>query len=283
MTKLGLIPFLLMATATTLVVVGDAAGRMLSDAGFSQFYVAWTRFLVATLILLPFSGLKKSELKHLLDWRIIIRSGLIAGAICCILSALKTEPMANAFGGFFISPIVSYILSALILREHITGPRTLLLAISFIGVLIVVRPGFEMSVGMAFALGAGLFHGTYLMTTKLLVADYRPRFLLISQLIVGTVILLPFSTFTPPAITYVTGGFILLSALASAFGNLTLVLANRRIPASVVAPLVYLQLLAAAVVGFVAFKEIPDTQTFVGLTIILASGLSSLWFAGRGR
>lgn len=283
MSKHYFLPFLLMASATFLVVVGDAAGRVLSDQGFSQFYVAWTRFVVASVILIPFSGLKRAELRYLLDWRIILRSALIAAAICCILTAIKTEPMANAFGGFFISPIVSYALSALILREQISWPRTALLAISFVGVLVVVRPGFEMSVGMVFALMAGLFHGTYLMTTKWLITDYRPRFLLISQLLVGSVLLLPFSSFTPPAITMVTGGFILLSAMASAFGNLTMVLANRIIPASVVAPLVYLQLLAAALVGFVAFREVPDAQTFVGLAIILTSGLSSLWFAGRGR
>ena len=283
MTKLNILPFWLMAAATFLVVVGDAAGRMLSDVGYSPFYVAWTRFVVASVILLPFSGLKRSELPYLLDWRVILRAALIAAAICSILSAIKTEPMANAFGGFFISPIVSYGLSALILREKISWPRSILLGISFIGVLIVVRPGFGMTVGMGFALAAGLFHGTYLMTTKWLIADYRPRFLLISQLLVGSVILLPFSTFTPPPITWSAGGFILLSAMASAFGNLTMVLANRIIPASVVAPLIYLQLLAAAVVGFVAFSEVPDVTTFAGLAIILTSGLSSLWFAGRGR
>ncbi len=275
--------FLLMFLSTFLVIVGDTGSKLLSDDGFSQLWVAWTRFAIASIILLPFSGLKIAELRGLLDWRVILRAALICGAISSILTAIKTEPMANAFGGFFISPIVSYVLSWLLLREKITWERSILLGISFVGVLVVVRPGFGMTAGMMFALLAGACHGTYLMTTRWLITDYRPRFLLISQLIIGAVLMLPVATSVIPTITNTHIGFLMLSALGSAFGNLMMVLTNKSTPASVVAPLIYLQLISATAMGYLVFSQWPDAPTLIGLLIIIGAGLSSLWFAGRGR
>jgi drug/metabolite transporter (DMT)-like permease len=282
-TKTLIQAFVLMFLSTFLVIVGDTGSKLLSDDGFSQLWVAWTRFAIAAIILLPFSGLKISELSGLLDWRVILRAALICAAISSILTAIKTEPMANAFGGFFVSPIVSYVLSWLLLREKISWERSILLGISFVGVMIVVRPGFGMTTGMMFAVLAGACHGTYLMTTRWLVADYRPRFLLISQLIIGAILMLPFATSDIPSITTNHIGFLMVSALGSAFGNLMLVLTNKSTPASVVAPLVYLQLISATLMGYAVFSQWPDTLTFVGLLIIVSAGLSSLWFAGRGR
>lgn len=275
--------FFMMLTATSLVVAGDTAGKLLAQAGFSQFFVGWSRFVIASLVLLPFSGLKRSELRGLLDWRVIFRSALIAGAICAILTAINTEPLANVFGAFFIAPIIAYFTSAAVLGEQISWRRTVLLAISFVGVLVVVRPGFGMTPGVGFGLLAGILHGLYQVTTRWLVELYRPRFLLISQLIVGAVILSPFGLAQTGLFDSRTIGLLLISALASAFGNFALLLVSRSTPASVVAPLIYTQLIAAVFLGYVVFAEWPDTQTMLGLVIILATGLSSLWFANRGK
>lgn len=275
--------FFLMLLSTFLVILGDTGSKLLSDVGFSQLWVAWARFFIALIILLPFSGVHKSELIGLLDWRIILRGVLISGAICSILTAIKTEPMANAFGGFFISPIISFILSWLVLKEQITWERSILLVISFLGVLIVVRPGFGMTIGMFFAVLAGIFHGIYLAMTRWVASSYRPKFLLISQLTIGSILLLPFSIIDVPSLTAPNLGFLLLSALGSAFGNLMLVLINRKTPASVVAPLIYLQLISASIMGYLVFSQWPDILTLIGIFIIISSGLSSLWFVGRGK
>jgi drug/metabolite transporter (DMT)-like permease len=272
-----------MALSTFLVIAGDTGSKLLSDGGFSQFWVTWTRFAIASVILFPFFGLKVSELRGLLDWRVIFRAALICCAISCILTAIKTEPMANTFGAFFIGPIISYFLAWFVLKEQISWQRSILLAISFIGVLIVVRPGFGMTIGLAFGLMSGAFHGTYLTMTRLLVGTYRPRFLLFSQLIIGSILMSPFAFAHVPELTAPNIGFLMLSALGSAFGNLMLVLTSRAIPGSLVAPLIYLQLISATAMGFLVFGQWPDTLTFVGLAIIVTSGLSSLWFAGRGR
>jgi drug/metabolite transporter (DMT)-like permease len=269
--------------AMTLIVGGDAAATMLTGAGFPQTFVAWTRFALAAVLLAPICGLVRTDLALFRDWRLYLRAGLIVGGIVCILTALKSEPMANVFAGFFVGPVVSYFLSALLLGERITPLRTFLLLISFAGVLLVVRPGFGMSTGMAFAILAGCFHGSYLVATRWLAAEFRPRFLLFSQLLIGAILLSPFAFSTTPVVTWPIFGLITISALGSAGGNLLLVLVNRTTPAGVVAPLIYSQLLAAMLIGWAVFGQWPDGLSLAGVVVIMTAGISSVWFARKGR
>lgn len=269
--------------AMTLIVGGDAAATVLTGAGFPQTFVAWTRFALAAALLAPLCGLVRTDFAQFRDWRLYLRAGLIVGGIVSILTALKTEPMANVFAGFFVGPVVSYFLSAALLGERITPLRTFLLLISFAGVLLVVRPGFGMTTGMGFAILAGCFHGSYLVATRWLAGQFRPRFLLFSQLTIGAVLLSPFALSPIPDLTLPLFGLITISALGSAGGNLLLVLVNRTTPAGVVAPLIYSQLLAAMVIGWAVFGQWPDGISLIGLVIIMVAGGSSVWFAGRGR
>lgn len=269
--------------AMFLIVGGDAAATVLTGAGFAQVFIAWTRFALAAVLLAPLLGLGRAELRHFLNWRLYLRTVFIVGGIVSILTALKTEPMANVFGGFFVGPVVSYFLSALLLGERITPTRTVLLLVSFAGVLLVVKPGFGMTVGMGFAILAGSFYGCYLVATRWLAGNFRPRFLLLSQLAIGAVVLAPFALGPVPDISLPVFGLIAVSALGSAGGNLLLVLVNRTTPAGVIAPLIYSQLLAAMVIGWAVFGQWPDGISLLGLVIIMAAGVSSVWFAGRGR
>ena len=269
--------------AMTLIVGGDAAATVLTGAGFPQTFVAWTRFALAAALLAPLCGLVRADFAQFRDWRLYLRAGLIVGGIVSILTALKTEPMANVFAGFFVGPVVSYFLSAALLGERITPLRTFLLLISFAGVLLVVRPGFGMTTGMGFAILAGCFHGSYLVATRWLAGHFRPRFLLFSQLTIGAVLLSPFALSPIPDLTLPLFGLITISALGSAGGNLLLVLVNRTTPAGVVAPLIYSQLLAAMVIGWAVFGQWPDGISLIGLVVIMVAGGSSVWFAGRGR
>jgi drug/metabolite transporter (DMT)-like permease len=269
--------------AMTLIVTGDVAGRMLTSAGFSQFFVAWARFALAVVVLAPICGMQRQEWRYLLRPALILRACLIAVAIACILTALKTEELATVFGGFFVGPIVSFFLSALLLKERVTLVRASLLLVSFCGVLLVVKPGFGMTTGLAFALLAGALHGSYLVATRWLAGDYRPRFLLFSQLLIGSVVLAPTAIGPMPALTLPFMGLIAISALGSAIGNLLLVLANRQAEASVIAPLIYSQIIVATILGFLVFGEWPDAVALVGLTIIIVAGAGSIWAAGRPR
>lgn len=274
----------LVFAAVTFVVVGDTAGKILTSGGVDPVIVAWSRFVLAALFLLPFSGLKLSEMRHFKDWRVVIRGCFIAGGIFCILTALRTEPIANVFGAFFIGPVVSYVLAILFLGETPSRSRGLLLTLGFMGVMFVVKPGFDFSLGMAFALAAGGCYGAYLTMTRAVAGSYRPGFLLISQLIVGSVLLTPPGVLAEiPTLDLSIILLILLSAFGSALGNYLLVVSNQRAEASLISPLVYSQLISATVLGIVVFGDWPDAFTLLGLTLIAVSGVGSLIIYQRSR
>jgi drug/metabolite transporter (DMT)-like permease len=274
----------MMLVATTSIVGGDTAGKLLTGGGESPFFVAWSRFALGAALILPLSGMTLSEWPQLLNWRILMRAMLIVCGISCILTALRTEPIANVFGGFFIGPVVAYVLSVVILKERVSPARTVLLLIGFAGVLIVVRPGAGMGLGMFWAVAAGTCYGCYLVVTRWLAVAFRPRFLLTSQLLIGAIVLTPLGLPDWPASGDSTLWLLVLaSAVLSAAGNYLITVVNRTVPASVSAPLVYFQLVAAAVFGVLVFGDWPDTLSLIGLVVILSSGLGGFVLALRQR
>lgn len=267
--------------ACSLIVIGDTAGKALTTAGVSPLFVAWTRFGVAAFALLPFSGLSLPELRCLLHPLVILRGVFITCGISSILTALQTEPIANVFGAFFIGPIVSTLLAVVFLGERPSLARVGLLLMGFVGVMLVVKPGFGATSGIFFAVLAGVFYGAFLATTRAIAGRYRPRLLLLSQLLIGALILAPFgiATATPSMMTTSLWALIGLSALGSAAGNYLIVQANRQADASLIAPLIYSQLIAATCAGVLVFGDWPDRVALSGLMVILISGLGALWLA----
>lgn len=273
---------LLVLLSVTLIVIGDTAGKELTRLGFDPLFVACARFVIAVVVMLPFSGLQLKEIKYLITWPILFRSSVKAVGIICILTALKTEQMANVFGAFFIAPIIAFVLSATLLKERVTFMRLVLVILGFIGVLLVVKPGFGVTKGIGLGFLAGCIHGTFIVSTRWLANKYRPRFLLISQLIIGSFIILPLNIGLEFPILNLTAIVLLtVSAFGSAFGNLVIVFASRNAPASVVAPLIYSQLIVATIIGFFVFNDLPDKIAMIGLVIIVISGLGTLWFANK--
>lgn len=271
----------LMLIAMCLVPTGDAAGRYLGAVhGVEPIFTAWSRFALGMLMLAPF-GLSRGALRLLGDWRIWLRAVFLVGGIVSILTALRTEPIADVFGAFFIGPILGYALSAVFLREAVSPARTALLLVGFGGVLLVVKPGFGMTPGLGFAVLAGSFYGGYLTASRWLAGVGRPRELLFTQLLIGALLLLPFGPAHWPPITPSVAGAVLVSALGSALANLLLLSAMALAPASRLAPFVYTQLLAATLLGLLLFDEWPDRGALLGLALILASGLASLMLRER--
>ena len=278
LTRLAALVFI----AVSFVVLGDTCGKLLAAEGVDAGNTAFTRFFIGALVILPISGLRLSEFPELLNWRLLLRGALITCGILSILTALKTEPIANVFGAFFIGPVVSYVLAIFLLGERPTLARSLMLGLGFLGVLLVVQPGYAMTAGIGFALLAGTFYGGYLVATRMVAGTVRPRLLLLSQLVVGSVILAPVGLSLPmPDLSGQVVLLILGSALGSAAGNYLLVLANRRAEASLIAPLVYSQLITATLASVVIFGDLPNGLALIGLGLILISGGASLWLRLR--
>lgn len=265
---------LIMFLAMSLIPAGDMAGKILTGQhGVSPVFVAWSRFALGLLVILPF--VRAPALALLRDWRVWLRALLLAGGILSIQSALKTEPLANVFAAFFVGPILSYALSALWLREPVTWARSALMLLGFCGVLLVVRPGLGGSPGLLLALLAGCFYGAFLTASRWFSHLGTPLALSFTQLAIAGLVLTPFGLANLPALDIETAGLTLASAMGSMLGNLLLLVAYARAPATRLAPLVYFQLIAAAGLGWAVFGDLPDLWTWAGLSLVLGAGLVS--------
>jgi len=271
-----------MILAMLCIPLGDAAGKLLSSVyAIEPIFIAWSRFLLGAALILVLMAGKNLNIKLLLDWRIWLRGSFITGCILSILTALSTEPISNVFAAFFIGPIVSYFGSAFFLGETINKSRTLLLFTGFCGVLMVVKPGIHLSAGMGFAFLAGTFYGCFLIANKWLVKRATSKQLLLSQLLIGSLLLLPAGVQSIPEFNINVALLVFLSASASAAGNLLLIIANQREDASKLAPLIYTKLLAATAYGILIFNTYPDQLSLLGLLVLCISGFAAFFISKK--
>lgn len=265
---------LIMLVAMSLIPVGDSAGKILtSELGVEPVFVAWSRFALGTVLVLPF--LPKGSFALLCNWRIWVRASMLCCGITCIQFALRTVDIATVFAAFFIGPMFSYVLATLFLREQVTVLRTLLIVLGFGGVLLVVRPGTGGDADVLWAVAAGLFYGAFLTMSRWLSHLGKPLSLTFTQLAISMFLLLPFGLTNLPEASLPIASMTLASALFSMLGNLLLLYAYGLAPATRLAPLVYFQLIAAVLLGWILFNTLPDAFTWAGLILILGAGLAS--------
>ncbi|WP_089947566.1 DMT family transporter [Litoreibacter albidus] len=272
----------MMSLGMLLIPLGDTAGKLMTSTGIAPFFVAWSRYLVGLLVLLPFA-LHKDAFGLLKNWRIWVRSAIQAITITTILTALKTEPIANVFAAFFLGPMVSYILSVTLLKEVPSTLRLILLAIGLIGVFLVVKPGFGMTTGLAWAAFSGICYGVFLTASRWVSPYGKPVHLMMTQLFIGALLLTPLGLLNLPTVTPAVSGLVLWSGVASMFGNLLLIFAYARAGASVLAPFVYVQLIGATAYGWLVFGNLPDGLSTLGLVVIFLSGFATLFIPKSKR
>jgi drug/metabolite transporter (DMT)-like permease len=136
-----------------------------------------------------------------------------------------------------------------------------------------LRPGAVLEPGILLALGSGIFFAFYLIATRQAAQVSDPLRTPVFQCVVGAMLL------TPQAIVFwstpALGDVLLFAALGglSVISHLLSIAAFRHAEASTLAPLVYLELIGAALVGYLAFNEIPGAATLAGAALIMAGGV----------
>ena len=257
-----------------LIPAGDAASKLLSnDHGFQPYFIAWARFALGSLLFLPF--VPRSCLKVFRNPLAWIRGALLAVGISSITVAVSLEGLVDVVAVFFVGPIVSYILAVIFLKEAISIQRTALLMIGFFGILIITRAGFGFSIGFVFALLAGTAYGVFLTLSRITAHQEEPQGLLISQMVIAAVITTPLALLHWPSQNLETLGLLTVSGASSMLGNLFLILAYARAPATRLAPFIYFQLISALFLGWILFDTIPDGWGLLGLGFLLISGFGS--------
>jgi drug/metabolite transporter (DMT)-like permease len=264
----------LMTMAMLSIPLVDGLAKYLSSA-YSPLFLGWARYAVAALIVLPIAAIRNGASIFPAEQRMshLLRTLLLVVSMTLYFLALARIPLATAISAFFIGPIAAVVLSVLVLKERLSWPKITSLALGFIGALVILRPGSEINPGILLAFGAGLCFALYLIVTRLTAQRSDPVSTLAFQCAIGTLLLVPQAAATWAIPQWADLGFFLALGAVSAFSHLLSIAAFRFAEASTLAPLVYLELIGATLIGYYGFGELPDIFTIIGAGLIIAAGL----------
>jgi drug/metabolite transporter (DMT)-like permease len=269
----------LMVIAMLLLPVMDAAAKFMSGR-IPVVEMVWARFFFHTLLLSPVI-LARHSLREFWPSRPVLqiaRALTIVAATACFFNGVARMPLADMLAVFFIYPFIVTALSPWVLGDRVGPWRWTATIIGFIGALIIIRPGFtHLSDGVWYAIGAGLCYSFYALSTRKLAGSDPPLITLFFTGLIGlfvTAAVLPWMWINP---TQLEWGLMALMGLVSVVGHACVIMASERAPAPLLAPLAYLEITSATLLGFVIFGDLPDAMTWVGMAIIVASGLVIAW------
>ncbi|WP_282607525.1 DMT family transporter [Pelagibius sp. Alg239-R121] len=266
---------ILYVLAMAIVPFMDGIAKHLSTE-MSVLQVSWARYFAHFAILLPIVLIKHKP-KALLPRRPllqVVRGALLLISTVCFFWAISLMPLADALAIIFVSPLVVTALSPWLLGETVGLRRWSAVLVGFLGACIIIRPGPEMfGSGAPFALAAGVCYAFYLISTRRLAGSAPPSITLFYTALVGAVVLsfvVPFTWITPNL-----EQIFLIAALGiiAATGHLLVIKAFDMAPASLLAPYGYSEIVMATAVGFLAFGDFPDSWTWAGVAIVIASGV----------
>ena len=203
-----------------------------------------------------------------------IRGLILLTANICFFYAISVISLAKALTLAFVAPLIVTAFSPIFLGERVGCRRWSAVIIGFIGSLVVIRPGFvEINLASIAALGTGIMYGFYLIITRKLSTSDNPLLTLLLTGVVGAVIIscvMPFVWIKP---TINQWSMMAAIGVFACIGHLFLILSLKYADASKLAPFSYFEIITNIIIGYYFFSDFPDNWTFLGLFIIVSSGI----------
>ena len=203
-----------------------------------------------------------------------LRSLLMLATTLLFFLAVSHIDLASATAVAFVEPMVITILSFFLLKEQVGVRRWTAVAVGFIGVLIVIRPGFGMvSLAILLPVFSASTGATYNVLTRIAARYDSNVTSLFYAALVGCLVLSAFMPFFWQAPTGTQ--WLLLAALGFSGGlaHTLVIRAFSYASASIIAPFIYLQLVWATAIGYVWFDMLPAITTWIGGGVIIATGI----------
>ena len=273
-----------MVAAMICLPIKDGIVKILGGTGYPPMEILWAQFTIVYLILAPIVIWRYGAAKL---WPRPLGVQLLRG-IFTILGiglfywAVQYIPLATTTAVYFLAPLVVTALSPMILKEPVDLRRWIAVVAGFLGVFLILRPELlAVNQGYLIAfIGSFAIAGFYMYNRKLATGD--PIIVMVAHSVLMGVILLslamPFVWVQPQwADAPLILGFIGFSLA----GQLLQMTAFKNAPASVVSPFQYTAILSATAFGFVYLGEFPDALTWLGIAVVIGSGLYNALREGR--
>jgi len=265
----------LMALAFFVFAAADAQAKLLTG-WFHPLQVVWTRqlgLLAGVIVLLALKGpaiLRTSRLGMQ-----VLRGVLAVISASAFIFALRYVPLADAVAVTFVAPFMVTIFGALILREKVGPRRWTAVTIGFVGTLIVIRPGIGViRPAVMLVVGAATAFALRQILSRVLAGTDRTATTVAYTAIASFVLLsipLAFVWRTPETATELA--LLVGMAACGALGELLVIRALEIAEAIVVAPVHYSLIIWGTFYGWLVFGQLPDGWTWLGASIIVATGL----------
>jgi len=253
---------LIMALGMLLIPGMDAIAKYVGPR-VSVGQIVWCRFFFQTLFMgsVALLFLNKEQLRFSHPLQHLARATMISLATGLFFTALQYMPLAESIAIFFVEPLILTVLAGVFLKEKIGWRRILAVTIGFGGAMMIVQPEFAKA-GWAAALpmGAALAFAIYLLLTKRLSGHTHPL--------------------RPLAPAWPAGNDLYLligMGLIASVGHLFVVMAFARASAATLAPLQYLEIVSATLLGLYFFGDFPDLIAWTGVAVIIGSGIFVAW------
>lgn len=282
---------LLMVAGSLLVPLLDTAAKLLGENhGMPAGQISFARFGLQTIMVLPLllalqgrAGLRTPQ--PVLN---LVRGVLLAAGTIAFFVALKAMPLADAIAIFFVEPMMVTLLSVVFLRERMDARRIAAVVVGFAGALLIIRPNFAALGAVALLpLLTAVLVSVYLVlgrhlskTTASLTMHFYTG---VGGLLTMTAVL-ALAWGSPMAELHVIApvgwtvwGLLMVIGLIATVAHLMFIHAYSLAPATLLAPFGYVEIVSATLFGFLVFGDFPDAMKWLGIAIIVASGIALLW------
>lgn len=260
----------------------DAVSKHLTSS-LPVIEILWVRYLFFALfgflLAVHYSGLR--GLRTSIPFLQIARGLALVFEIVLFTYAFRYLPLADAHVMAASVPLIVLALAVPILKERVGHRRWFAVVLGFLGVLIILRPGFGNWQPILFLPLLGAFgFAVYLVLTRMAAKFDTIGTSAFYTGLVGLSVLtifLPLEWKTP---TIEEWGWLLLASVLGLCGHISVIKALSIAEASVLQPFFYVVLVWATFLGFIIFDDIPDFITIIGACIIVGSGLYA-WYRER--
>jgi len=285
-TRKILLTVLVMLAASALIagtsLLAKALGTEVLGPALNPFQITFGRYAFALMALLVAAAIMRPRFTKPALWLHFGRASAGSFGVTCMFAAAALIPLADATAISMLNPIIAMVLAIPLLKETVGPRRWLAAAISIIGALLLIRPGFSsFQPASLIALLAAVILAFEIIMVKLLSGrEGILQILLFSNgfgtIFTGSIALFVWVSPTPQQWLALVGIGLLMVSAQSLF-----LFAIRRGDASFVAPLFYATLIFAAFYDLVIFSVIPSALSLIGAGIIILGAGIIAWSEKR--
>ncbi len=271
----------LMVVATFIFAVQDGISRHLAES-YNVFMIVMIRYWFFLFFVVSVSRIRNGSVMATARTQQPIlqffRGVLLALEILVTVLAFTYLGLIEAHAIFAIYPLMVAALSGPVLGESVGWRRWGAISIGFVGMLIILQPGFKVFSPYALiAIGGAVLFAFYNLLTRLAAAKDTAATSFFWTGLGGFVIMTIIGPFYWEPMAGPDWWWMALLCVTGASGHYLLIKAYEKAEASTVQPFAYLQLVFASLIGVTVFGESLPLSTAAGAGLIVVAGIFTLW------